>query len=1785
MKTLTCPGPKRCFYGLLAILIALLSTPLTGRATVTQTYTSSTTWTCPSGVTSIAIAVQGGGGGGGGGGSTSGYRGGGGGGGGCAYSSALTVVPGRIYTVTVGGGGSAGSSSGAGGNGGDSSFSGTGITTLTGGGGTGGGVGVASGGTIPGGGTASGGTVNYSGGNGTAPKNTASGGGGGGAGTTSAGSPGSGASGGNGGTGSPAGGNGTGNGGTVGGGSNGNPPGGGGAGAYRGSATQVGYAGGRGQVTITYTPAPPAVATTAATGLSSTSATLNGQVTSNGGDSVTDYGFYYGTTTPVTTGNGTKAQKGTSDPGTASFGLTVNSLAVNTHYYSATYAVNPEGTTLDSATQQGFWTLANLPQQLVIGSPTTNSLQITLGAGDLSGANNPTTVTFAIQETNSGKYVNHSTGALQTLADYQSAATWNPSGTAFTVTGLNSGTSYTFVAYAQNGAGTATAASPSASFTTSSSITPTKLVVTAVPVGAVAGNAFSVTVQAQDDNGNLGSVTQDTGISLSLASGSGTLSGNTAIIPNGQTSVTLSGVAYTKAESITLQASAVSGMSLTTSSPSSAFTVAPGAVSASNSTVVASPTTLAADNSTTSTVTVTLADANNNLLGAGTNVSWSATGGLNTLSPASSGTTAAGGTVSFTIKSFRAETKTITVTVGATVITNALQVTFTAPAIGNSFTWDPAANGTGSDGNGVWSAGSTPVWANGGADYVWADNGNDNATFGSGAALAANYSVSLGVGLSVANLTFNTTGTSHQYTLGNQQALNLAGTPNISVAGAATISGTLAGTGFTKTGAGTLTLSGANTYTGNTTVSAGTLSLQNSAALGNASGTLTMNGGNLNTGSGSTTISANNPQAWNADFTFTGTGSLNLGSGAVTLGGSRQVTVSANTLTVGGPIGDGGHAYGLTKAGTGTLVLSGTNTYTGVTTVSGGILNLQSTGTLANASSLVVSGGSLQLLPASVWGGQTVSTPLSLSGGAVGGGNGALFVQADGYTVTVNSPITLTGDAVVEAYSAGETLALSGPISGAYALTFYANGASTNHNQRFVLSNASPTWGNTKIDNYAANCEVQLSGGANLLPTNTVLSLSAGAWNAACVSALDLNGQNQTVAGLQDGATLTGPRRVVNTSATLATFTVNGTTNYLFSGTLGGKDIYGTVGNNLALTVAGGSLTLKGNNTYTGNTTITGGNLALTNTATLSGTTNIVVGSGATFDVSGLTGAFALGTGQTLSDSAPGAILNGTNDCSAGTLALVYDGVNPALIITNGGLKISAGTVITVNDTGASLLPGGVYKLIARAASGNVGLVAGAVPTVTVANGSGLEKLGIVNGELYLTNGLVSTWGYIGSTFTYNGSVQSPTISLLGSTGAATTNYVGTGATIYNGTLLPSAAGTYYVSNTVAADANYFGATNTQFFTISPATPTVTPVWTAGTAFTYNGGAQGPVLTSVSTSPASTGSTNVQYAGTGTTSYGPSSTPPSNVGTYQVTVTIGSDANNNSATSAADNFTISSATPALSIFSSVNPVGYLGAVTFTANLPTNATGSVVFSSTNRPFSTNALTSGSATSASLASLPRGTNLISVAYSGDSSYNATTSSYQQVVTNHPPAAAVMNLVATSGLPTEIRLSDLATNWSDVDGDSVELTALTLTSTNGATVTPINLTTNLDGSYAVSGRSFLGYTAPVAAADQIQYTISDGYGGTATGYINVTIQSSVTGTNSIVRITGGSPTTLMAYGVPGFSYVTQRATNLISPVWVNVATNTAGTNGVINANDTFEDVGGTPPVEAFYRLLWQP
>lgn len=231
---------------------ALLTYSSTSGGTVTKTFTSSTTWTVPTGVTVGKVECWAASGGG------QWASGAGGGGGEYAKEPTNTLVPGNVATITVGAGGTGGTlGHPTGTNGGNSVFSCTGSTTVT----AHGGKGSTSASTA--GGTGSTNTTHFNGGSSTASStgaNQGGAGGGGSAGSSGAGGAGGsnsgshpGAGGGSNDSGSGGGGGGWGGSGSTSGAAGGAPGGGGGSGGASASSGANGGNGARGMVRVTYT--------------------------------------------------------------------------------------------------------------------------------------------------------------------------------------------------------------------------------------------------------------------------------------------------------------------------------------------------------------------------------------------------------------------------------------------------------------------------------------------------------------------------------------------------------------------------------------------------------------------------------------------------------------------------------------------------------------------------------------------------------------------------------------------------------------------------------------------------------------------------------------------------------------------------------------------------------------------------------------------------------------------------------------------------------------------------------------------------------------------------------------------------------------------------------------------------------------------------------------------------------------------------------------------------------------------------------------------------------------------------------------------------------------------------------------------------------------------------------------------------------------------------------------------------------------------------------------------
>ncbi|AEB56763.1 Ig-like domain-containing protein [Ectopseudomonas mendocina] len=238
--------------------------------------------------------------------------------------------------------------------------------------------------------------------------------------------------------------------------------------------------------------------------------------------------------------------------------------------------------------------------------------------------------------------------------------------------------------------------------------------------------------------------------------------------------------------------------------------------------------------------------------------------------------------------------------------------------------------------------------------------------------------------------------------------ITLSGNATVNTGADTTLSGVISGSNnLTKSGASTLTLTGSNTFTGSTTVNAGTLSIASDANLG--AGALNLANGTTLQITGSTTID-------NA-LALTGVATINAGAAA----------------TLSGVISGSGS---LTKSGSGSLTLSASNTNLGNTTVAAGTLvvdgstnnatTVASGATLAGSGTLggdviVQSGGILSP------GGAGVAT-LTVNGNLTLASGSTLALDINGTTagtgydrVVVNGTVDVSGAAlaVTHGYAAG----------------------------------------------------------------------------------------------------------------------------------------------------------------------------------------------------------------------------------------------------------------------------------------------------------------------------------------------------------------------------------------------------------------------------------------------------------------------------------------------------------------------------------------------------------------------------------------------------------------------------------------------------------------------------------------------------------------------------------------------------------------------------------------------
>ncbi len=473
------------------------------------------------------------------------------------------------------------------------------------------------------------------------------------------------------------------------------------------------------------------------------------------------------------------------------------------------------------------------------------------------------------------------------------------------------------------------------------------------------------------------------------------------------------------------------------------------------------------------------------------------------------------------------------------------------------------------------------------------------------------------------------------------------------------------GTSLIKQGAGTLILNAENTYTGGTTISGGTLVATNVDALGSGDvtddATLELNTGgtfdNAIGGSGNVVKSGADTLTLSGSNSYTGgttiSGGTLVASNVEALGTGDVTNNATLELNTGGDfINNIGGTGRVEKSGDDTLTLSGSNTYTGGTLINGGTLvasNVEALGTgdvTDNATLALNTGG-------------TFDNAISGSGQVVKSGDETLTLSG---TNSYTGGTTISGGTLVatnvEALGSGDvtddaTLELN--TGGTFDNAISGSGQVVKSGDKMLtLSGANSYSGGTLISDgtlVASNVEAL---GTGDVTNNATLALNTGGDFTNNIS-----GSGQVVKSGDDTLTLSGANSYTGgttiSGGTLVATNVDalGTGDVTNSSTLelntGGTFDNGISGSGQVVKSGDETLTLSGSNTYTGGTLISGGTLVATNvdalgTGDVTDNATLELNTGGTFDN------VISGSGQVVKSGDDTLTLSGANSYTGGTL-------------------------------------------------------------------------------------------------------------------------------------------------------------------------------------------------------------------------------------------------------------------------------------------------------------------------------------------------------------------------------------------------------------------------------------------------------------------------------------------------------------------------------------------------------
>ncbi len=577
---------------------------------------------------------------------------------------------------------------------------------------------------------------------------------------------------------------------------------------------------------------------------------------------------------------------------------------------------------------------------------------------------------------------------------------------------------------------------------------------------------------------------------------------------------------------------------------------------------------------------------------------------------------------------------------------------------------------------------------------------------------------------------------------------------------------------------------------------------------------------------------------------FTGTGTNVISAGVSTTDTKATIDLQAGTrtfdiqgtTTIGPKITNGS----LIKTDTGTLILTGANTFAGGTTISGGVLTgTQTSGTPFGTGSLSINNATLSIAP-------TGTSTVALSGANTATGTTFTYGPASILSLAkgTNTSLSYTignaapSGAVLVRNTSG-TLVINESAAGTLGVTedFVVNGLTSANNFNGIYSPSiiaqSGSIGTfAKVDTTATNGFDVAEAGTSSYTTHagsftTALNEIADVTAAATITngasganayALRVGAVTATVSGtvtingLAAGSGNSGLAGIILNPTTTASTITGGTLAfgssegliYVGSGTGGGSISSAITGTAGVTTFGPGTLTLGGTNTFTGGLNINGNTVSVSSDARLGASTNGINLNGGTLLT---TANITLGSGRVMTLSANG----GTQSTTGTNISLTIGAANQITgtgAFTHTGSTTTSGIIINAaqNYSGGTYIPSGRIQLnnaSATLGSGDIHITGGeiyATAAVTIPNkifiqDNGTEGRGAVRlaangialtGPIVLTNNAGLSSDATNTTTTISGNISGAfTLSLgTGTSPSTTATYLVSGNNSQSGTTL-----------------------------------------------------------------------------------------------------------------------------------------------------------------------------------------------------------------------------------------------------------------------------------------------------------------------------------------------------------------------------------------------------------------